>query len=85
MRLATSEAAEQRACARLLAAEQRGHALGEQCRRLHARLGRTEVDLVGPSQCACCPPQLLTAAFHAELLWHDALLCHTCDEDTTIF
>ena len=57
MRLATAEAAEQRACARLLAAEQRGHALGEQCRRLHARLGRTEVDLVSPFQCACCPRQ----------------------------
>ena len=55
MRLATAEAAEQRACARLLAAEQRGHALGEQCRRLHARLGRTEVDLVGTCCRACCP------------------------------
>lgn len=46
---AAAEAAEQRSGARLLAAEQRVHALDEQARRLQAKLGRTEVDLVcGP-------------------------------------
>lgn len=48
MRLASAEAAEQRSSAALMAAEQRGHALDEAARRLKARLGRTEVELVRP-------------------------------------
>lgn len=67
MRQATAEAAEQRTSAALLAAEQRGHALDEQCRRLQARLGRTEVDLVRTGHWAakCTPASfLLTCHFH---------------------
>ncbi len=46
MRLATAEAAEQRVSAVLMAVQQRVHALDEQCRRLQAKVGRTEVELV---------------------------------------